>query len=372
MPQRNDQGPAGGLAASELLEAAAGGTDPEAFGAPEGRALVVVRVDDDPALPRLAELLRQRPCVAVGVADPGWWAATDGHRAPDLDVLLVDDPAPPAPWVGCDPGPTLERIGEQVSALPAPAVALVQLLRLGTTLDLQAALVAESLVYSMLQSGSAHRRWLEGRRRRPRRPSDRPVVGVDRTGPAHATLSLELRRPEVRNAFNAQMRDELVNAFELAALDPSITSVEVRGAGPSFCSGGDLDEFGTAPEPPVAHLVRTSRSAARALAGCAEWTTFFVHGASVGAGIELAALAGRICAEPGATFLLPELNMGLIPGAGGTATLPRRVGRQRTAYLGIVASPIDAPTALEWGLIDRIIPRAVGEPGAGDEGSDRT
>jgi enoyl-CoA hydratase/carnithine racemase len=79
-----------------------------------------------------------------------------------------------------------------------------------------------------------------------------------------------------------------------------------------------------------------------------------VHGACAGAGVELPAFAGRVIADPGTTFLLPELAMGLIPGAGGTVSLPRRIGRERTAKLALSGEPIDAKTALDWGLVDEL------------------
>jgi enoyl-CoA hydratase/carnithine racemase len=74
----------------------------------------------------------------------------------------------------------------------------------------------------------------------------------------------------------------------------------------------------------------------------------------MGAGIELPAYAQRITAAPGTIISLPEIALGLVPGAGGTVSLPRRIGRQRTAWLGLTGARIDAVTALEWGLIDAI------------------
>jgi enoyl-CoA hydratase/carnithine racemase len=153
------------------------------------------------------------------------------------------------------------------------------------------------------------------------------------------------------------MRDELMDALALAAAEPTL-EVVLRAAGASFCSGGDLDEFGTFPDPATAHLVRTTRSPARLLAGMAERVRAEVHGACIGAGIELAALARYVVATPDAFFQLPEVGMGLIPGAGGTASLPRRIGRQRTAYLALTGRRLDAATARAWGLIDAIAERA--------------
>jgi enoyl-CoA hydratase/carnithine racemase len=169
-------------------------------------------------------------------------------------------------------------------------------------------------------------------------------------------LLLTLNRPEVRNAYDARMRDELVVMLQMAEADPTITSITLTGAGPSFCSGGDLSEFGSVPDPVSAHVIRTTRSAGPWLARCKSRTTAVVHGACVGAGTELPAFVAQVVARPDATFQLPEVPMGLIPGAGGTVSLPRRIGRQRTAFMAITGSTIDAETALAWHLVDQIEP----------------
>ena len=82
--------------------------------------------------------------------------------------------------------------------------------------------------------------------------------------------------------------------------------------------------------------------------------TVRLHGACMGAGIELPAGAGRVIARRDAVIALPEIALGLVPGAGGTWTIPQRIGRQRTAWLALTGSSIDALTAQEWGLVDEI------------------
>jgi enoyl-CoA hydratase/carnithine racemase len=82
--------------------------------------------------------------------------------------------------------------------------------------------------------------------------------------------------------------------------------------------------------------------------------TAHVHGACIGAGVEIPAFCARVHATPDAVFRLPEVAMGLIPGAGGTASLPRRIGRFRTNYLALSGFEIDANTAQRWGLVDLI------------------
>ncbi len=181
------------------------------------------------------------------------------------------------------------------------------------------------------------------------------MLGIERRGDI---LALTLARPEVRNAIDRTLRDELVGALRLAAADPTVRAVELRGSGPDFCAGGDLAEFGTTPDPAVAHAVRTTRSLPAAMAACAERATVFTHGAAIGAGVELMAFARRVVATPDAWFCLPELAMGLVPGAGGTASLPRRIGRARTAYLALSGVPLRAAAARRWGLVDELVPAA--------------
>jgi enoyl-CoA hydratase/carnithine racemase len=157
----------------------------------------------------------------------------------------------------------------------------------------------------------------------------------------------------VHNAFGRRVRDELADALTVALADAA-TEVLLAGDGPSFCSGGDLDEFGTFTSPPAAHVVRLTRSPARLMAALADRVTVHLHGACMGAGIELPAFAHRIVAAADTVIALPELSLGLVPGAGGTVSLPRRIGRQRTAWLALTGFTVDAATALRWGLVDEL------------------
>lgn len=258
--------------------------------------------------------------------------------APVCDLVLHrDDPA-------------LEGVAEQVDRNPVAAASFALLLRGSDHRSIDDGLLAESASYSTLQAGPEFAAWRSSRARRPRAPSGDPVR-LSRTGD---TLHITLQRPEVRNALNTEMRNQLVEALLVAAVDPSITEIHLWGEGESFCAGGDLDEFGSFSDPATAHLVRLRQSVGRSLAAVSPRVTAHLHGACFGSGIELPAFAGLVIADPSTTMGLPEVGLGLIPGAGGTVSIPRRIGRHRTARLGLTGERIDAATALEWGLVDRI------------------
>lgn len=242
-------------------------------------------------------------------------------------------------------------VAAAIDAHPIAAAALELLLSSTESADVESALVTESATYSTLQAGPEHRAWLQQRTRRFR-TAERDVVLMSRDGP---TLQLTLNRPHVRNAFDAAMREALLDGLTIATTDPSVEKIVIDGAGPNFCSGGDLNEFGTLEDPASAHLLRVHRSVGRAIHRLRDRTTVVVHGACIGAGVELPAFAGRVIARSDATFSLPEISMGLVPGAGGTVSIPRRIGRQRFAWLALTGAMIDAPTARSWGLVDEII-----------------
>ena len=151
------------------------------------------------------------------------------------------------------------------------------------------------------------------------------------------------------------VRDALVAALLVARIDEAV-GVELRGFGPAFSSGGDLAEFGTAPDPATAHLVRIRHGAGLLMHEMAARTTAHLHGACIGAGIELPAFAGRVIAASDTRIGLPEVAMGLVPGAGGTVSITHRIGRWRTAWLALTGAHIDPAQAMAWGLVDELIP----------------
>jgi hypothetical protein len=296
--------------------------------------LVFVNLDDDDDVEVSAACnhLGGLPVVVVGT---GPSALLDSPAASLVDAIAEGD--------------ALDRIEEAVTGTPIAATSLVMLLRGSTERSINDRLAAESAVYSTLQAGLEFEAW---RSERPARDggADASTVRIERVGDV---LHITLCRPEYHNALNTRMRDELYEAFIVATADPALRVV-LAGDGPSFSAGGDLDEFGARSDPATAHRIRLRRSIGRLIAGISERVEANVHGACMGSGIELPAFAGRVVARPDARFGLPEVRLGLVPGAGGTVSVTRRIGRHRTASLALTGATIDAPTALTWGLVDEI------------------
>ncbi len=307
-------------------------------------ALVVELDSDDDATWRIDPGLTpgSLPVVVIGVV-PGNGRTTTlgspGTAPAALDVVVATD------------DPLLDDIIANIERCPLAAVSLAVLLRQSETLAVDHALAAESAVYSVLQSGPEFALWRSASRPAAPPPDVEPAVIGRRD---ESTLSIQLNRPHRHNAFSASMRDALTELLALAVSDDTIARVELSGRGPSFCSGGDLGEFGSFSDPATAHRTRLARSPARLLHRLRDRIHVHLHGSCLGAGIELAAFADHVSASGAAMLGLPELTLGLVPGAGGTVSLPRRIGRWRTAALALSARPISASTALVWGMVDSI------------------
>jgi hypothetical protein len=312
--------------------------------------LPVVGIDADTAgerpITEVVARLRQARAIIVAVANsapaPTWLSAaadlTIAPTAHDTRTVAV-----------ADTRSELAALDGVIRVHPQAAIGLAWLLRGTEHLDVWDALAAESALYSTLLAGPDFAGWLAGRS--PTRPPDGPErVRLRREGD---TLHVTLTRSARRNAVDSAMRHALLEALDLARWDSGLR-VEIDAEGPDFCAGGDLDEFGNAPDPATAHLIRVAASAGGILHDLRERVTVRMHGACLGAGVELPSFAGRVVAAGNSSFGLPELSMGLIPGAGGTVSLPRRIGRWRTLWLALRGARLDATTALEWGLVDEL------------------
>jgi hypothetical protein len=288
--------------------------------------------------------------IVIGVDRAG---ATPVVDAANFDLLLTVAPQPTRDWItvnAAELDSMLEHLCAQVRGFGLAAAVLAQVLRIGGGLAVAQALLLESLAYSALLGGQAFRDWLL--RRGPRAmPSPGIRVRCTREG---ETLTITLAHPSRRNAIDACMRDELVEYLAFACDDPSLPAVQLRADGADFSAGGDLAEFGGSTDLVLAHAIRTLRSPAGLMNSLAARTTAFLHGACVGAGIEIPAAAGRVVAAPDTRLWLPELSMGLMPGAGGTVTIARRIGRRRMLFWALTGRQLDARTALAWGLVDEV------------------
>ncbi|MFT4025489.1 MAG: enoyl-CoA hydratase/isomerase family protein [Novosphingobium sp.] len=296
--------------------------------APLTEPIAFVDLDRSGAWP---EAVRLPACPVIGLGDPQ-------HPLADRLDAVVEPP------IGA------EMLARRVAARPEAAAVTVQLLRSLPSLGIERALVAESFAYGLLQGSGAHREWI--RERVPQSGGASRRVEVERSG---ERLTITLADPASGNAVDRTMRDTLYEAFALAALDADIRAVSLRAVGRTFSLGAELAEFGTMTDPATAHAIRMQTLPAWMIARCADRLDVLVQGACVGAGLEMAAWARHFAAAPGAWFQLPELAMGVLPGAGGCVSLTRRIGRQRTALLILSGKRINARTALGWGLVDEIV-----------------
>jgi 2-(1,2-epoxy-1,2-dihydrophenyl)acetyl-CoA isomerase len=173
---------------------------------------------------------------------------------------------------------------------------------------------------------------------------------------------IELNRPHTLNAWNHQFGLDLLAAVRRAAEEDSVRSVLVTGAGRGFSSGADLREIGSAGTPreerpdsiyraltelyhPIMQEIRTLPKPVVAA----------VNGPAVGIGCSLALCCDLILAAESAYFLLAFVNIGLVPDGGSSLWLPTRIGLARTAELCMLGERLPARTALEWGLINRVV-----------------
>ncbi len=331
------------ISVAELVAAA---LDPAWADEQGDRHSLVVDLEGAPALEpedhaALSRWLLALPIPVIGFGDPAH------ELAAGMDVVTASED-------------DLQAVVAGVSANPQAAAVLVQVLRSTEALEPIQALTVESLAYATLQAGPEFSAWLAARRARKAArlvPNGDDLLLLERSD---TELRLVLNSPDTRNSLSAAMRDALSQAFRLVAMDPGIETVRVTANGPSFCAGGDLEEFGLAADPAAAHRIRMLRMPARYLVPRAQHYRFRVHGACIGAGIELPAFAGHLTAAADALFRLPEIGMGLIPGAGGCVSIPRRIGRQKTALLALTGCDLTAEQALALGLIDAIDRDAAG------------
>lgn len=168
-----------------------------------------------------------------------------------------------------------------------------------------------------------------------------------------------LNRPQVLNAYNLAMRDELYGILQAVRDDPEVRGMVLCGAGErAFCAGADLTEFGTAPSQTIARQVRWERDVWGVFLSIDKPMVAAVHGYVLGSGVEMALLCDLRIASEDAVFGLPETGLGLIPAAGGTQSLPRVIGQARALDLLLTGRRITAHEAFDLGLVHRVVAKA--------------
>ena len=173
-----------------------------------------------------------------------------------------------------------------------------------------------------------------------------------------SVATVTLNRPDVINAFNVQMRDDLYAALEAVRDDSEVKSVLITGAGDrGFCAGADLTEFGTAPSQTIARQVRWERDLWGLFLSIPKPLVAALHGYVIGSGVEIACLCDIRIAADNAVFRMPEAALGMVPAAGGSQTLPRTIGLTASMEMLLANDVITAGRALETGLVHRVVSR---------------
>ena len=167
-----------------------------------------------------------------------------------------------------------------------------------------------------------------------------------------------LNRPEASNAFNTQMVRDIYQLFEGVSLhQTNYRCIVVTGAGKrAFCAGADLKERRGMGDSVWSRQHLEIERMVRAIKDCPIPVIGAVNGAAYGGGCELACLMDFLYASDTARFALPETGLGIIPGAGGTQTLPRTVGERRSKEIILTGRSFSAQEAFEWGLVNRVVP----------------
>jgi 2-(1,2-epoxy-1,2-dihydrophenyl)acetyl-CoA isomerase len=174
--------------------------------------------------------------------------------------------------------------------------------------------------------------------------------------------TIELNRPEALNAWNAQLGADLLAALRRAGQDDAARAIVITGAGRAFSSGADLKDFSGGDATPEGRpdvyktLTERYHPIVHAIRDAPKPVLAAVNGPAVGIGCSLALCCDLIVAGESAYFLLAFVNIGLVPDGGSSLFLPTRVGMARASELSMLGERLPAHRALEWGLINRVVP----------------
>jgi 2-(1,2-epoxy-1,2-dihydrophenyl)acetyl-CoA isomerase len=168
-------------------------------------------------------------------------------------------------------------------------------------------------------------------------------------------LTITLNRPDVLNAFTAELHKQLVGALKDARGD-DVRAVVVTGAGRGFCVGQDLNEFGEAAKDIAGRLRANYHPTIRSVRGLEKPVLAAVNGPAAGAGLSFACACDLRLAAEGATFVPAFINIGLVPDMGGTFFVTRLLGPARAFEWMTSGRRLSAAEALEWGLVSEVVP----------------
>jgi enoyl-CoA hydratase/carnithine racemase len=172
-----------------------------------------------------------------------------------------------------------------------------------------------------------------------------------------AVTLIRLNRPEALNALNGQLMDEMTAALDAAEADPAVRCIVITGSERAFAAGADIKEMASKSYAEVFTEDFITRNWER-VTRCRKPVIAAVAGYALGGGCELAMMCDFIIAADNARFGQPEINLGVIPGAGGTQRLTRFAGKSKAMDMVLTARMMDAAEAERCGLVSRVVPAA--------------
>lgn len=171
-------------------------------------------------------------------------------------------------------------------------------------------------------------------------------------------LTITINRPDKLNALNQMVMQEIDQAIAAAETDEKVKAVIITGSGPkSFVAGADISEFQGLNNEQGMELARKGQDVFFRIENCKKPVVAAVNGFALGGGCELAMACHFRLASENAKFGQPEVNLGLIPGYGGTQRLVHLVGKGRAMELLMTGNMVDAQTALQYGLVNYVVPQ---------------
>ncbi|MFX0075721.1 MAG: enoyl-CoA hydratase/isomerase family protein [Candidatus Hermodarchaeota archaeon] len=170
------------------------------------------------------------------------------------------------------------------------------------------------------------------------------------------TAWIYLNRPEVMNALSMKLSEELVNAIEMVRESTKLKFLVIKGMGPNFCVGDDIKEmvkWGNAND--ITRRVRYYQNMANQLEELDKITIAAVDGFAVGGGLEITMACDFVIATERSKWGMPEVDVGITPGWGGTTRLARLIGRRRAKEINLIGALHNAKKAVEWNLWNRVV-----------------